>query len=167
MEGQRPIVVEVQVLANSGIAGVPPRRSALGLDGGRLSMLLAVLGRRSKIPVADQDIYASTAGGVKLTEPGLDLGVCLAAVSAIRDQPLPADVAVFGEVGLGGELRQVGHAARRLTEASRLGFSRVIVPSNSPESDANIRLIRAATLSEAITAVGLGVNAPTSELRAI
>ena len=167
MEGQRPIVVEVQVLASSGIAGVPPRRSAQGLDSGRLSMLLAVLGRRSRIPVADQDIYASTAGGVKLSEPGLDLGVCLAAVSAIRDRPLPADVAVFGEVGLGGELRQVGHAARRLTEASRLGFSRVIVPSNSPESDANIRLIRAATVSEAIAAAGLSANAPTSELRAI
>jgi DNA repair protein RadA/Sms len=167
MEGQRPIVVEVQVLANAGIAGVPPRRSAQGLDSGRLSMLLAVLGRRSRVPAADQDIYASTAGGVKLSEPGLDLGVCLAAVSAIRDQPLPADVAVFGEVGLGGELRQVGHAARRLTEASRLGFSRVIVPSNSPESDANIRLIRAATLSEAIAAAGLAANAPISELRAI
>jgi len=167
MEGQRPIVVEVQVLASPGIAGVPSRRSAQGLDGGRLSMLLAVLGRRSRVTVADQDIYASTAGGVKLTEPGLDLGVCLAAVSAIRDRPLPADVAVFGEVGLGGELRQVGQAARRLTEASRLGFSRVIVPTNSPAGDADIRIIRAATLSEAITAVGLGTNAPSSDLRAV
>ena len=93
--------------------------------------------------VGDQDVYASTAGGVKLTEPGLDLGVCLAVVSAIRDQPLPADLAVFGEVGLGGELRQVGQAARRLTEAARLGFSRVIVPTNSPESDGDIAVIRA------------------------
>ncbi|RLE26426.1 MAG: DNA repair protein RadA [Actinobacteria bacterium] len=168
MEGQRPIVVEVQVLASPGIAGVPSRRSAQGLDAGRLSMLLAVLGRRSRIPVSDQDIYASTAGGVKLTEPGLDLGVCLAAVSAIRDQPLPSDVAVFGEVGLGGELRQVGQAARRLTEAARLGFSRVIVPANSPDTDAGIRMVRAATLSEAITSVGLGTSSSSSsELRAI
>jgi DNA repair protein RadA/Sms len=167
MEGQRPIVVEVQVLASPGVAGVPSRRSAQGLDSGRLSMLLAVLGRRSRMLVADQDIYASTAGGVKLTEPGLDLGICLAAVSAMRDQPLPADVAVFGEVGLGGELRQVGQAARRLTEASRLGFSRVIVPANSPAIDDDIKIVRAATLNEAITAAGLGANAPSSELRAI
>lgn len=167
MEGQRPIVVEVQVLASPGIAGVPSRRSAQGLDAGRLSMLLAVLGRRSKVAVSDQDIYASTAGGVKLTEPGLDLGVCLAAVSAIRDQPLPSDLAVFGEVGLGGELRQVGQAARRMTEAGRLGFSRVIVPANSPDGDGNIRMIRASTLSEAIAAAGLRSQDSSSDLRAV
>jgi len=159
MEGQRPIVVEVQALASASVPGVPPRRSALGLDGARLSMLMAVLGRRSRVPVHDQDVYASTAGGAKLTEPGLDLGVCLAVVSAIRDQPLPADLAVFGEVGLGGELRQVGHAARRLTEAARLGFSRVIVPTNSPDGEAGVTVIRAATLSEAIAAAGLGSSA--------
>lgn len=155
MEGQRPIVVEVQALASASVPGVPPRRSALGIDGARLSMLMAVLGRRSRIPVSDQDIYASTAGGVKLSEPGLDLGVCLAVVSAVRDQPLPADLAVFGEVGLGGELRQVAHAARRLSEADRLGFTRVIVPANSPTFDAEIDVVRASTLSEAIAACGL------------
>ena len=89
MEGQRPIVVEVQALANAGVAGVPPRRSALGLDGARLSMLMAVLGRRSRVAVADQDVYASTAGGVKLSEPGLDLGVCLAVVSTIPRSAAP------------------------------------------------------------------------------
>jgi DNA repair protein RadA/Sms len=156
MEGQRPIVVEVQALASPGVPGAPPRRSALGIDGSRLSMLTAVLGRRSRVMVADQDLYASTAGGVKLTEPGLDLGVCLAVVSAIRDQPLPAGLAVFGEVGLGGEIRQVAHSTRRLTEAARLGFSRVIVPANAPEGDASIDVVRASTLSEAIAAAGLG-----------
>ncbi len=165
MEGQRPIVVEVQALANPGVPGVPPRRSALGLEGARLSMLMAVLGRRSRVPVADQDVYASTAGGVKLSEPGLDLGVCLAVVSAIRDQPLPADLAVFGEVGLGGELRQVGQAQRRFTEAARLGLRRVVAPSNSPDCDADIEVIRAATLSEAIAAAGLGAHTAPSGLR--
>jgi len=155
MEGQRPIVVEVQALTSPGVPGVPSRRSALGLDGARLSMLMAVLGRRARLPVGENDVYASTAGGVKLVEPGLDLGVCLAVVSALRNQPMPADVAVFGEVGLGGELRQVGQAARRLTEASRLGFSRVIVPSNSPDGEGDIRVVRAKTLSEAIAAAGL------------
>jgi DNA repair protein RadA/Sms len=168
MEGQRPIVVEVQALANPSVAGVPPRRSALGLEGARLSMLMAVLGRRSRVPVADQDVYASTAGGVKLSEPGLDLGVCLAVVSAIRDQPLPADLAVFGEVGLGGELRQVGQAQRRLIEAGRLGFRRVVVPANSPACDVDVDVIRASTLSEAIAAAGLGAhNAPTGLRAAI
>ncbi len=165
MEGQRPIVVEVQALANAGVPGVPPRRSALGLEGARLSMLMAVLGRRSRVAVADQDVYASTAGGVKLSEPGLDLGVCLAVVSAIRDQPLPADLAVFGEVGLGGELRQVGQAQRRFIEAARLGLRRVVAPSNSPECDADIEVIRAATLSEAIAVAGLGARTAPSGLR--
>jgi DNA repair protein RadA/Sms len=165
MEGQRPIVVEVQALANAGVPGVPSRRSALGLEGARLSMLMAVLGRRSRVAVADQDVYASTAGGVKLSEPGLDLGVCLAVVSAIRDQPLPADLAVFGEVGLGGELRQVGQAQRRFIEAARLGLRRVVAPSNSPECDADIEVIRAATLSEAIAVAGLGARTAPSGLR--
>lgn len=167
MEGQRPIVVEVQALTNPGVPGVPARRSAQGLDGGRLSMLMAVLGRRSNITVSDQDVYASTAGGVKLSEPGLDLGVCLAAVSAIRNQPLPSDLAVFGEIGLGGELRQVGHASRRLSEASRLGFSRVIVPTNSPDAEDDLQLLRSATLSEAIAAAGLVGDASATGLRVI
>jgi DNA repair protein RadA/Sms len=159
MEGQRPIVVEVQALTSSSAPGVPPRRSALGLEGTRLSMLMAVLGRRSRVPVADQDVYASTAGGVKLSEPGLDLGVCLAVVSAIRDVPLPPDLAVFGEIGLGGEIRQVGHAARRVTEAARLGFRRVLVPANSPATETDVAVVRVGTLNEAIAAAGLGTGA--------
>jgi DNA repair protein RadA/Sms len=159
MEGQRPIVVEVQALTSSSAPGVPPRRSTLGLEGTRLSMLMAVLGRRSRVPVADQDVYASTAGGVKLSEPGLDLGVCLAVVSAIRDVPLPPDLAVFGEIGLGGEIRQVGHAARRVTEAARLGFRRVLVPANSPATETDVAVVRVGTLNEAIAAAGLGTGA--------
>jgi DNA repair protein RadA/Sms len=165
MEGHRPIVVEVQALASPSVPGVPPRRSALGVEGARLSMLMAVLGRRSRVAVADQDVYASTAGGVKLSEPGLDLGVCLAVVSAIRDQPLPADLAVFGEIGLGGEVRQVSQAQRRFTEAGRLGFRRVVAPSNSPDCDADIEVIRVATLSEAIAVAGLGAHTAPSGLR--
>ena len=79
---------------------------------------------------SSQDVYASTVGGVRLVEPGLDLAMCLAVVSAITDRPLPSDLVVFGEVGLGGELRQVAHAPRRLSEAARLGFTRVIAPTN-------------------------------------
>ena len=112
------------------------------------------------MPIGEQDVYASTAGGVKLNEPGLDLGVCLAVVSAITDRPLPADMAVFGEVGLGGELRQVAHAARRITEAGRLGFGRVILPTNSPDGDGSVRTLRAGTLAEAIALAGLNSLTP-------
>ena len=160
MEGRRPIVVEVQALATPGVPGVPSRRSAQGLDGGRLSMLAAVLARRRLGEVGEHDLYASTAGGAKLREPGLDLGVCLAITSAVTDRPLPADLAVFGEVGLGGELRQVGQPSRRITEAKRLGFRRVIVPAKSPEVDAGITLLRAGTLAEAVAAAGLGGRVP-------
>lgn len=159
MEGRRPIVVELQALTSPGLENVPKRRSAQGIDGGRLSMLMAVLGQRGRVKVGDQDVYASAAGGAKLTEPGLDLGVCLAVASAMFDQPLPADMAVFGEVGLGGEVRQVSHAPRRVTEAARLGFRRVIVPAKSPEPDdevaGQVQLIRVATLVDALREAGV------------
>ena len=159
MEGRRPIVVELQALTSPGLENVPKRRSAQGLDGGRLSMLMAVLGQRGRVKVGDQDVYASAAGGAKLTEPGLDLGVCLAVASAMYDRPLPADMAVFGEVGLGGEVRQVSHAPRRVTEAARLGFRRVIVPAKSPAPDdevaGQVRLIRVDTLVDALREAGV------------
>ena len=167
IEGRRPIVVEVQALTTPGVPGAPSRRSAQGLDAGRLSMLAAVLGRRRLTEVGDHDIYASTAGGAKLREPGLDLGVCLAIMSAITNRPLPADLAMFGEVGLGGELRQVGQAERRITEAHRLGFRRVIVPAKSAESHENIQVLRAGTLLEATAAAGLGGRSAADELRAV
>ncbi|BAN04021.1 DNA repair protein RadA [Ilumatobacter coccineus] len=170
MEGRRPIVLELQALTNEAMPNVPARRSAQGLDSGRMSMLMAVLGRRGRLKVGEQDIYASAVGGAKVTEPGLDLGLCLAVASAMRDTPLPADLAVFGEVGLGGEVRQVSHAQRRVTEAARLGFKRVIVPAKSPEPDdelgAQVRLIRVQTVIEALRAAGLDGSAD-SGLRAV
>lgn len=170
MEGRRPIVLELQALTNEAVPNVPARRSAQGLDSGRMSMLMAVLGRRGRLKVGDHDIYASAVGGAKVTEPGLDLGLCLAVASAMRDTPLPADLAVFGEVGLGGEVRQVSHAQRRVTEAARLGFRRVIVPAKSPEPDdelgSQVRLIRVQTVIEALRAAGLDGSAD-SGLRAV
>jgi DNA repair protein RadA/Sms len=154
MEGQRPIVVEVQALTNEAPLNVPARRTTQGIDGGRLALLLAVLHRRVRLPSAEHDVYASTVGGVRLVEPGLDLGVCMAVVSALTDRPLPPDLAVFGEVGLGGELRQVGQAPRRLTEAARLGFRRAIIPARSPDS-LEIRTDRVHTLADALAAAGL------------
>ncbi|MCU1502967.1 MAG: repair protein RadA [Ilumatobacteraceae bacterium] len=154
LDGHRPLLVEVQALTNVVTSGAPPRRSAQGLDPGRLALLLAVLERRAQVPMAQQEVFASAVGGVRLTEPGADLAVCLAVASAQADIPLPPDVVLFGEVGLAGELRQASHAPRRLAEAARMGFAHALVPANTPEV-AGIRLIRAATIVEALTAVGL------------
>lgn len=162
MEGRRPIVVELQALTTPGVPNVPSRRSAQGIDGGRLSMLMAVLGQRGRILVGEQDVYASAAGGAKLTEPGLDLGICLSVASAMCDRPIPADLAMFGEVGLGGEIRQVSHAPRRVTEAARLGFRRVIVPAKSPDVDdelgRRVTMLRVSTLAEGLMAAGLAAS---------
>jgi DNA repair protein RadA/Sms len=155
MDGQRPLLVEVQALTVPVPPGVPARRNAQGLDGGRLSLLLAVLERRAGLRVADQDVYASAVGGVRLVEPGIDLAVTMAVASAVVDQPVGAGDVVIGEVGLGGEVRQVAHARRRLGEAARIGFRRAIVPASSPSCD-GIELVRVRTVAEALAAVGIG-----------
>ena len=156
IDGQRPLLVEVQALTTPAPPNVPARRTTQGIDSNRLALLLAVLQQRARIPTGQTDVYASTVGGVRLAEPGLDLAACLAIVSAMNDLPLPADLAVFGEVGLGGEIRQVAHTPRRLAEAARLGFRRVIGPRSAPDpDDARLTLLRVATLPEALAAAGL------------
>ena len=150
IEGQRPLLVELQALTNSVSGGAPPRRSAQGVDSGRLALLLAVLERRARISLAGHEVYASVVGGVKLAEPGADLGLCLALVSAVVNKPLPADLVVIGEVGLAGEVRQVAQVGRRLAEAARLGFTRAIVPASASAKVDGIRVEGAATLSEAL-----------------
>ena len=158
IEGQRPLLVELQTLTNPVNSAVPARRSAQGVDQGRMSMLLAVLERRARVSLAGHEVYASVVGGVKLGEPAADLGLCLALVSAVTNVPLPADLVVMGEVGLAGEVRQVGHLARRLTEAARLGFTQAIVPASAPEVSADIKVKRAGTLTEALALAGLAVG---------
>jgi DNA repair protein RadA/Sms len=155
LEGQRPLLVEVQALTNTTSNNAPPRRSAQGIDPGRLALLLAVLERRARIRTNTVEVFASAVGGVRLGEPGADLAVCLALVSAITNQPLAPDLVVFGEVGLAGEVRQVSHATRRLTEAARLGFRAAIVPANSPNGVDGITLLRVSTIGEALAAAGV------------
>ncbi len=131
VEGFRPLLVEVQALVVG--SNLPaPRRSASGLDHGRLGLLLAVLDRRAGVRTSSADVYLSAVGGVRVVEPGVDLAVCLAVASAVAGSALPADLVVVGEVGLGGELRQVSHTVRRLAEAERLGFRRAVVPETAP-----------------------------------
>lgn len=163
LEGQRPLLVEVQALTNPVSSGVPPRRSAQGLDPGRLAMLLAVLERRARLSLAQHEVYASVVGGVKLTEPSSDLGLCLALVSAATNTPTPNDLVVCGEVGLGGEIRNVAHLSRRLAEAARLGFARAIVPASGaekskPTKHAGLVVQPAGTLSEALALAQLPIS---------
>ncbi|MEO8363458.1 MAG: DNA repair protein RadA [Ilumatobacteraceae bacterium] len=155
LEGQRPLLVEVQALTNPTGNNVPPRRSAQGLDPGRLAMLLAVLERRAHISFSSHEVYASVVGGVRLAEPGGDLGLCMALVSASTNNPIAKDLVVCGEVGLGGEIRQVGQMSRRLAEAARLGFTRAIVPASSESIHNGLRVQKANTLIEALSLANL------------
>jgi DNA repair protein RadA/Sms len=155
-EGSRPLLVEVQGLAAPTSFGLP-RRSANGFDVNRLYLLLAVLSRRAGLPVGNQDVYVNVVGGVRLTEPAADLAVTLAVASSVRDQAVPEDMAVAGEVGLSGELRPVRRLDRRLAEAERLGFKRILVPATGaaarrvpPRDRSGIDVIEARWVAEAI-----------------
>jgi DNA repair protein RadA/Sms len=154
VEGHRPLLVELQALvADSSLS--QPRRSAQGLDSGRLSLLLAVLERRAGLPVQGLDVYAMAVGGVKVVEPGADLAICCALASSLVGAPVDATTVAVGEVGLAGELRHVGRLDRRLAEASRLGFTTAVVPRSAPAVDAPIELLRVPTLAAALDLLGL------------
>lgn len=147
LDGARPLLVEVQALVAP--AAGPPRRFAAGFDGTRLSLLLAVLEARGAESLRTADVYANVVGGVRVGEPGLDLAVALAVAGAHLDRSLDADTVVVGEIGLGGEIRQVPGAGRRLAEAARLGFRCVIGPPSLPATP-GLRAVPAATLSDAL-----------------
>jgi len=154
VEGRRPLLVEVQALANSTRAS-SPKRVVQGILAPRLALLLAVLEQSAGVPVGRADIFVSTVGGIKVAEPAADLAVALAVASAVSGVPISEDVVAFGEVGLGGEVRQSPAAARRLAEASRLGFSRAIVPLSAPRPGGTMELVQVATITEAVGALGL------------
>jgi DNA repair protein RadA/Sms len=153
LEGYRPVLVEVQALVSR--AGTGPVRSVQGLDRGRLEMILAVLDRRIDLGIGGLSVHALAVGGVRAIEPAADLALALAIASSHADHPLPADLVVCGEVGLGGELRQTHHTGRRLGEAARLGFERAIVPRSCTDLQPGIEALRAATVGEAMALAGL------------
>ncbi|MCI0582896.1 MAG: DNA repair protein RadA [Chloroflexi bacterium] len=154
MEGTRPLLVEVQALVAPACYGTPARRAS-GLDGTRLALLIAVLGRRAGITLGTQDVYANLAGGLVVAEPGLDLPLAIALASSLRDQPVAPGTVAVGEVGLLGELRAVAGLERRLREAARLGFVRAVVPRSSrgpSPSVPGLEIIEVTSLREAIRA---------------
>jgi DNA repair protein RadA/Sms len=154
LEGTRPLLVEVQALVAPAGYGTPARRAS-GIDPTRLALLLAVLGRRAGVGLGSHDVYANLAGGVSVTEPGLDLAVALALASSLRDRPVDKGMVVIGEVGLLGELRPVSGLDRRLREAARLGFERAVVPAGGRATSTvdGIRVVPVANLRDAVRAV--------------
>ncbi|MFH1227479.1 MAG: DNA repair protein RadA [Planctomycetota bacterium] len=130
--GSRPLLLEIQALTSRSYYSAPSRRVS-GVDFNRTAMILAVLERRLAIPLGSQDVFVNVVGGVKIDEPAADLGIALAIVSSYRNRPI-SDIVAIGEVGLAGEIRPVSHINRRLNEAVRLGFNKIIVPGNSLKS---------------------------------
>jgi DNA repair protein RadA/Sms len=155
VEGTRPILVEIQALTTSTSFGMP-RRSANGLDTNRLQLLVAVLQKRVGLGLGNQDIYANVVGGLRLAEPAIDLAVAMAVASSFREAPVDAGTVAIGEIGLSGELRSVSQVERRVTEAARLGFSRVILPAasyrRSPMANSGVELIPVASVANALEA---------------
>lgn len=153
VEGTRPILAEIQALAaKSGFTNA--RRVATGFDLNRLYMLIAVLEKRAGFVMAGLDVYVNIVGGLRIDEPAADLAVAAALWSAVTGKVAPADTVMFGEIGLGGELRAVSRAKERVREAERLGFSRVIMPRNSLKGiDSTIEIVPARTISDVFKAL--------------
>jgi len=152
LEGSRPLLVEIQALTNSTSFGLP-RRTANGVDFGRLLLVTAVLARRVGLKLGNQDIIANATGGLRIREPAADLGIALSIASSFRDVGVDPQLAAVGEVGLSGELRAVSQLDRRVNEVARLGFKRCLVPKVGAKISSipkGIELIPASTLREAI-----------------
>lgn len=152
-EGTRPLLVEIQALVDS--AHSPnPRRLSVGLEQNRLAMLLAVLHKHAGVVCFDQDVFVNAVGGVRISEPAADLAVLLSIVSSLRNKPLPRELAVFGEVGLAGEIRPAPRGQERLREAAKLGFNTAIIPrANAPRQPVEgLQLIPVDRVEEAIEA---------------
>lgn len=153
-EGTRPLLVELQALVDHNAFGAP-RRVAVGLDGNRLTLLLAVLNRHGGVQAGDQDVYVNVVGGVKVTETSADLPLLLAIVSSLRNKAVSPDLLAFGEVGLSGEIRPVQNGQERLQEAVKHGFSKAIVPQgNVPKIPINgLEVVGVASVEAALSAL--------------
>ena len=155
MEGSRPILVELQALVNRTAFGMP-RRTAAGCDANRVNLLTAVLEKHGGVTLGDYDVYSNVAGGLKVNEPAVDLGIILSIYSSFRNIAIPDDFICFGEVGLSGEVRSISMADARVAEAKRLGFKTIILPESNRaklrDTD-GIKLTGVKTISEAITAI--------------
>lgn len=153
MEGTRPILVEIQALVCQSNFGIP-RRTAVGTDFNRVNLLMAVLEKKVGLRLAASDAYVNIVGGMKMTEPAIDLGICLAIVSSAKDIVIPDNVMVFGEVGLSGEIRAVNMAGQRVQEAKKLGFGTVVLPEVCRSSVGKVEGINLVYVSQIRDAIG-------------
>ena len=153
MEGTRPLLVEIQALVDA--AHAPnPRRLSVGLEQNRLAMLLAVLHRHAGIATWEQDVFVNAVGGVRIGEPAADLAVSLAIVSSLTDRAIPPGVAVFGEIGLAGEVRPAPRGQERIREAAKLGFGKLILPKgNAPKAAPGIEIVAVERVDQAVQAL--------------
>lgn len=152
MEGTRPILLEIQALVCHSSFGIP-RRQVTGMDLNRLNLLMAVLEKRLNLQMADCDAYVNLAGGMRIAEPAIDLGVVMAAASSFKNRVIDDRTIVFGEIGLSGEVRGVSQAAQRVAEAAKLGFTTCVMPQvnvGQIKAGAGIKLIGVRTVREAI-----------------
>ena len=127
IEGTRPVLLEIQALLCKTNFGMP-RRTSVGTDYNRVNLLMAVIEKRAGLRLSECDAYINIAGGIKVNEPALDLGIVLAIISSYRDKIIPSDTIAFGEVGLSGEVRAISQVQQRITEAAKMGFTRCIIP---------------------------------------
>ncbi len=132
MEGKRPVLIEVQALVSKTQFGVP-QRTAVGIDHRRMNLLLAVLEKKCGKPFSFYDVFIKTAGGIRVTDPAADLGICMALISSMDENPLPRDAVYVGEVGLNAEIRPVNQIMERIREADKLGFKQVVIPESKQQ----------------------------------
>ena len=164
IEGSRPMLVEIQALVAPSPLGTP-RRNIVGWDGGRLSMVLAVLESRAGMNFAGKDVYLNVAGGLRISEPGADLAVAAALTSALSGLPLPSETVVFGEIGLSGEVRSVSQMAARMKEAGKLGFSNALTPRwRGKTANDGVSVVECATVADLL---GLFPEQGTAKPRAV
>ncbi len=157
MEGSRPMLVDLQALAAQSFYSVP-RRTVNGTDQGRVALLLAVLEKKAGLRLYNQDVYINVAGGLSLSEPAVDLPLCIAVASSLSDVPLPGDLAIMGEIGLTGEVRAINQMERRIGECARLGFKTIMCPSDAVRKlniPKDVTLMPVNTLAQAIAKLGL------------
>ncbi len=161
LEGRRPLLAEIQALVAPAPNQNSPRRTTSGLEGSRVALILAVLERKARLPLAARDVYVSTVGGARVSDPSTDLAIAVAVASAAVDRNFPQRVIALGEVGLAGDLRRVPGLERRVGEAARLGFELAIVPANSRDASQKIptmhglKVIEVASLEQALGVLDL------------
>ncbi len=155
LEGTRTLLVEVQALVTPSGGYGPPQRRMAGLDVNRTLVLLAVIEKHLGVHTRALDVYLAVAGGLEVTEPAADLGVCAAILSSLRDRPIPPDTVILGEVGLGGDLRPVRKGPERLSEVAKLGFRKAVVANQPLPRKLALEVVRARTLREAMEALEL------------